>query len=119
MGRSTTAATDSPRALSAAKRSSLPASYLDVMQQIDRAGWDKMQWAHGFSLLHWAAQNGDAELCRRFLAQRGDPNHRDDSGRSAIDYAQAGGHVAAIAELETAKAASVDNAAPALPQLRA
>merc|ERR1712129_17217 len=106
IGRSVSANLDSPRALSAEKRASLPASYLDVMQQIDRVGWDKMQWAHGFTLLHWAARSGDVELCRRFLAQRGDPNHCDDAGRSAIDYAQTGGHAAVIAELRTAAAAS-------------
>merc|ERR1719219_1219971 len=105
----------SPRPISPEKRSSLPAAYLDVMQQIDRSGWDKMQWANGFTLLHWAARSGDLELCRRFLSQRADPNHRDDAGRSAVDYAQAGGHTAAIAELRAAAAASTDNAAPALP----
>ena len=28
-----------------------------VMQQIDLIGWEKMRWARGFTLLHWAAKH--------------------------------------------------------------
>merc|ERR1711862_712359 len=59
-----------------------------------------MQWNHGFTLLHWAAKNNSAELCARFLARGANAIHRDDSGRSALDYAQEHGSAAALAQLE-------------------
>merc|ERR1711862_720984 len=46
-----------------------------------------MQWAHGFTLLHWAAKNDMPILCSRFLFQGANPYQRDDSGKNAFDYA--------------------------------
>jgi len=82
------------------KRTSLPPAYLGVMEQIDRLGWDKMHWARGFTLLHWAAQHDQPELCARFLAQRADPGKLDDTGSSALDYARGAGSAAAVRVLE-------------------
>lgn len=82
------------------KRSSLPPGYLEVMDKIDSVGWSGMQWEHGFTLLHYAAKNNNAELCARFLAQGGDPHHRDDNGKSALDYARESGATAAMSVLE-------------------
>ena len=59
-----------------------------------------MQWARGFTLLHWAAKHDAADLCARFLAQGADPYHKDDSGKSAFDYANDKRAVNAIAQLE-------------------
>ncbi|CAE7501080.1 invs [Symbiodinium sp. KB8] len=66
----------------------IPAAYVRVMQQIDLIGWDKMQWARGFTLLHWAAKHDRADLCELFLWHGADPEHRDASGHSALDYAR-------------------------------
>merc|ERR1712087_1027961 len=68
------------RAQSTLAKDTLPASYVAVMDKIDRVGWNNMQWAKGFTLLHWAAKKGNVELVRRFIGQRADPQHRDDTG---------------------------------------
>lgn len=73
----------------------IPEAYVKVMEQIEKIGWEKMQWARGFTLLHWAAKNDMPDLVARFMYQKGNPNHRDDNGRSAIDYAR--DHVARAA----------------------
>ncbi|CAJ1381404.1 unnamed protein product [Effrenium voratum] len=66
----------------------IPEAYIRVMKQIDQIGWEKMCWARGFTLLHWAAKHDRADLCELFLWHGAEVNHRDDSGRSAMDYAQ-------------------------------
>eukprot|EP00435_Cladocopium_sp_Y103_P032197 s3535_g8.t1 len=66
----------------------IPEAYLRVMQQIDQIGWDKMCWGRGFTLLHWAAKHDRADLCELFLWHGADPDHRDESNRSAFDYAR-------------------------------
>lgn len=70
------------------RRKHIPDAYVKVMEQIDRIGWDKMQWARGFTLLHWAAKHDAADLVARFMAQGADPHHKDDTGKDAFDYAR-------------------------------
>jgi len=77
----------------------IPEAYVKVMEQIENIGWEKMQWARGFTLLHWAAKNDMPELVARFMYQTGDPNHRDNSGRTAMDYARDHGAHGALAQL--------------------
>eukprot|EP00930_Biecheleria_cincta_P015565 TRINITY_DN12936_c0_g3_i1.p1 TRINITY_DN12936_c0_g3~~TRINITY_DN12936_c0_g3_i1.p1 ORF type:complete len:1310 (-),score=261.89 TRINITY_DN12936_c0_g3_i1:681-4541(-) len=66
----------------------LPDLYLPVLEEIDQKGWQNMSWAHGFTLLHWAAKNDALDLVERFLAQGADPLQADDAGRTALDYAR-------------------------------
>ncbi|CAE8596196.1 unnamed protein product [Polarella glacialis] len=66
----------------------VPEAYRRVIDQIDLIGWDRMHWARGFTLLHWSAKHDRPELCERFLDQHADPHHKDESGRSALDYAR-------------------------------
>eukprot|EP00929_Paragymnodinium_shiwhaense_P014272 TRINITY_DN12216_c0_g1_i7.p1 TRINITY_DN12216_c0_g1~~TRINITY_DN12216_c0_g1_i7.p1 ORF type:complete len:1796 (-),score=493.68 TRINITY_DN12216_c0_g1_i7:100-5487(-) len=77
----------------------IPDNYLKVMSEIDRIGWNKMQWARGFTLLHWAAKHDYADLCARFMAQGADPGHKDDTGKDALEYARERGSRAAEAQL--------------------
>lgn len=72
-----------------------------------------MQWARGFTLLHWAAKNNIPELCARFLYQGADPHQKDVTGRSALDYAreQDPPSLEALAQLERGKPAEL----PPLP----
>lgn len=98
-------ASSSPRSTfgseaSSGKDKKIPKAYVDVMEQIDRNGWEKMQWARGFTLLHWAAKHDWPELCARFMAQGGDPKHQDDTGRDAFDYAREKNALNALAQLE-------------------
>merc|ERR1712151_1259574 len=78
------------------KRSSLPPAYLSVMDKIDQVGWQQMRWEGGFTLLHYAAKNNNAELCTRFLAQNADPRHRDDKSKNALVYARESSGTAAL-----------------------
>jgi len=66
----------------------IPDTYLKVIEDIDTQGWQQMSWARGYTLLHWAAKNDMPDLCARFMWQKADPEHRDDGGRSALDYAR-------------------------------
>ena len=47
-----------------------------VMQQIDLVGWDKMQWARGFTLLHWAAKHAHQLRLGLSDGQRAVPDKR-------------------------------------------
>merc|ERR1712232_837431 len=84
----------------------IPAKYMPVVKKIAEDGWEKVKWANGFTLLHWAAKKGSADLCARFIAQRADPGHRDDTGRNALDYAKENDHLAVLAELDRSYAQS-------------
>jgi len=47
-----------------------------------------MLWARGFTLLHWAAKNDMPDLCAHFMFQKANPEHRDDAGKTALEYAR-------------------------------
>lgn len=79
----------------------IPEGYLKVISQIDNLGWDKMEWARGFTLLHWASKNDRADLCAHFLFRKADPEHRDHQGKNAIDYASQHGSRAALELLQS------------------
>lgn len=79
----------------------IPEPYIKVMEQIDQRGWSRMNWAKGFTLLHWAAKNNRPELCGRFLNQGADPREKDDAGKDALDYAKASNSIAALEVLES------------------
>jgi len=85
----------SPESYGAAEKP-VPEVYAKVMEQIDKIGWEKMQWARGFTLLHWAAKHDRPDLCDRFLRQGALPDQKDDSDRSAMDYARDSGSRAAL-----------------------
>lgn len=70
------------------QRKGIPVTYLKTIEAIDRKGWQKMNWARGFTLLHWAGKNGRADLCEFFLQKKADANLQDSTGKTALDYAQ-------------------------------
>lgn len=70
------------------QRRGIPVSYLKTIEAIDRRGWEKMHWARGFTLLHWAGKNGRTDLVEFFLHKQADPNSQDSTGKTALDYAQ-------------------------------
>ncbi|CAD7967847.1 unnamed protein product [Amoebophrya sp. A25] len=74
----------------------IAAPYLDAIAQVAKRGWNRMKWANGFTLLHWAARSGHVELCRYFLHKGADPNIRDDFTRSPVDYARRKNHMDAL-----------------------
>merc|ERR1719215_856443 len=57
----------------------IPADYVQVMEQVEQHGWDKMMWSRGYTLLHWASKNNMPELCTQFMWQGADPYHCDNT----------------------------------------
>merc|ERR1719198_110926 len=84
----------------ASNERTIPEAYAKVIEKIDKLGWDKMIWTGNFTLLHWAAKNDMADLCAHFMFQKADPEHRDDNGRTAFDYAREHDSVAALEQLQ-------------------
>ncbi|CAK0865854.1 unnamed protein product, partial [Prorocentrum cordatum] len=81
------------------READLPPALEQIVQRIDQYGWQNVGWAKGFTALHMAAKEDCAGLCARFLAQGADPWARDDSGRTAFDYAREFGSAGALAQL--------------------
>jgi len=78
---------------------SIPHAFQDIIAQVDELGWDNFNWEHGFTLLHWAGKFGHPNLVLRFIKRRANPNHRDDSGKTAIDYARENNHMDTLRNL--------------------
>jgi len=98
---------DGDSSLGGIEQRSIPQSYVKVMDQIYQFGWDKMQWARGFTLLHWAAKNDRPELCSLFLTQGADAMARDDDGWTPFDYAREHGAFGALTALNRGPGASL------------
>jgi len=82
------------------RKSTIPAAYLPVLEEIDQQGWNNMQWTRGFTLLHWAAQNDQPDLVEQLFAKAADPLQRDDDGRTALDFARESGSLAVVEALK-------------------
>jgi len=50
--------------------SDVPREYHEALRQVENRGWSAVGWQDGFTLLHWAAGKGRAELCRYLLELR-------------------------------------------------
>eukprot|EP00927_Polykrikos_kofoidii_P022322 TRINITY_DN20870_c0_g1_i1.p1 TRINITY_DN20870_c0_g1~~TRINITY_DN20870_c0_g1_i1.p1 ORF type:complete len:2012 (-),score=427.80 TRINITY_DN20870_c0_g1_i1:140-6175(-) len=97
-------------------RKQIPDAYIKVMEQIDRIGWDKMHWARGFTLLHWAAKHDVPDLVARFMAQGGDPHQKDEAGKDAFDYARERGSKSAEMQLRMPPPDTVPPLSSHIPQ---
>ena len=53
--------------------SGMPAPQQKALSQLERRGWGGMRWSDGYSLLHWAAKNGQADLCAYASAPQSTP----------------------------------------------
>lgn len=107
-------ATDDP--LSELGGADLPPGLEQVVQRIDRCGWQNIRWAKGFTALHMAAKEDCARLCARFLAQGANPWAQDDLGRTAFDYAREFGSAGALAQLEGQAGRGTASQSGALPE---
>lgn len=77
--------------------------YASAIRLVEEKGWDNMRWTNDFTLLHWAARNGNLEYAEYFLNKGARVNDRDARGKRAVDYAIDRGHthmVALLQELE-------------------
>lgn len=96
------------------KQSDIPPAFLQVMEDIDRVGWESVRWTRGFTLLHWAAKMDLPDLCNRFLLQGAERSAQDDCGKSPLDLAREAGSNAALAVLQhgpTGRASDLPSAA--------
>ncbi|CAJ1430312.1 unnamed protein product, partial [Effrenium voratum] len=82
------------------RKSVMPESYIPVLEEIDRRGWNNMQWTNGFTLLHWAAQNDQPDLVEQLFTKAADPLQKDDAGRTALDFARESGSLAVVEALK-------------------
>lgn len=64
------------------------AAYLPVFEQIETYGWHSLSWGNGYTVLHWAAESGFADICEYLIALGADVSHIDAFGRTALDCAQ-------------------------------
>jgi len=78
----------------------LPTAYAEVLELVERDGWDAVNWQKGFTILHWAAQHGKAELCTRLMSLRGSPYAAAESGKTPIDLAREAGHSMVVTILQ-------------------
>jgi len=69
----------------------LPPVYMSALASIERHGWNAVHPEDEppvWTVLHWAASEDRPDICRRLVAARADPRHRDEHGHSALDYAR-------------------------------
>eukprot|EP00811_Abedinium_folium_P036252 NODE_8979_length_1455_cov_3.017319.p1 GENE.NODE_8979_length_1455_cov_3.017319~~NODE_8979_length_1455_cov_3.017319.p1 ORF type:complete len:424 (-),score=112.67 NODE_8979_length_1455_cov_3.017319:39-1310(-) len=71
----------------------LAPNYRAVLERITEQGWASVpSWKDGFTMLHWAAREGHAELCEYLVHLQADANAQDISGRTPLDIALKAGH---------------------------
>lgn len=78
----------------------IPEKYIPVMEQVQKYGWETVDWVRGYTLLHWASKNDKAELCSYFLHLRADPLAVDAREKTCFDYAREFKSHAALAALQ-------------------
>jgi len=72
--------------------SSIPQAYLQLLEQIETTGWTSVTWKNGYTMLHWAASKGHADLCRYLMELDADPLMHDKQNRTPMDIANNAGH---------------------------
>merc|ERR1712032_835719 len=85
----------------------LPHVYEAAITLIINHGWEAL---HGganagpsWTALHWAALEGRADVCSLLLKHNADPNHKDEEGLTALDYALDNGQETAAIILSSAR----------------
>merc|ERR1712217_1024556 len=69
----------------------IPPVYVAAVAAVERYGWAAVHGGRSeWTALHWAAAEGQAEICARLLRCGADPKQPDNFGRSAFDYAREG-----------------------------
>ncbi|CAE8611081.1 unnamed protein product [Polarella glacialis] len=87
----------------------LPPRYRAVLEQVQSKGWASVAWRDGYTMLHWAASKGEADICTHLLSLGADPDARDKFGRTSLDCATDAHHTeAGIALREFSRLAPTD-----------
>jgi ankyrin repeat protein len=78
----------------------LPEGVQQTLRQIEHHGYGSVRFKGGFTLLHWAAANGNAELCDYLIHVRAFPDAQDSKGRTPISLARTENQFKALDVLE-------------------
>eukprot|EP00929_Paragymnodinium_shiwhaense_P105546 TRINITY_DN70601_c0_g1_i1.p1 TRINITY_DN70601_c0_g1~~TRINITY_DN70601_c0_g1_i1.p1 ORF type:complete len:1500 (-),score=382.22 TRINITY_DN70601_c0_g1_i1:366-4865(-) len=63
----------------------LPEKEAALLNRLEMYGWLSAKWVNGYTMLHWAAEKGHADLCEYLIQSLGaEPLARDDHGRSPL-----------------------------------
>lgn len=86
-------AATTPTPLLAQVLEGLPDHYKEQVQEVERIGWDAMDWSEseecaGVTLLHWAAKKDLVLLFQYLVSKRADPQQCDGNGRDARKFAE-------------------------------
>lgn len=94
----------------------LPRVYEAAVTLVLEHGWAALHGGRyagpAWTALHWAASEGRADVCNLLLRALADPGHRDETGKTPLDYALAAGHQVAAAALQVARGQSVARMGP-------
>ena len=71
----------------------VPEKVRDALDAIEKFGINAVKWADGFSVLHWAAENGRFDECKFLISKQADPLVKDRKGKTPIDLALRAGHL--------------------------
>jgi len=80
--------------------SAIPPQYMKLLQQIETTGWVSVSWKNGYTMLHWAASKGHADLCGYLVKLNADLELQDKNNRTPLDIARNAGHSNVVVELE-------------------
>ena len=69
----------------------IPPVYRRAIEKIAVSGFQGVRWAGGWSVLHWAAQEGRSDLVCWLMKKGADPLTKDQRGRSSVDVARDAG----------------------------
>jgi len=83
--------------------SGIPAQYLQLLSQIESTGWNSVNWKNGYTMLHWAASKGHADLCRYLVDLDANVNMQDKQMRTPLAIARNAGHGQVVSALEDLK----------------
>eukprot|EP00928_Gymnodinium_smaydae_P029427 TRINITY_DN22168_c0_g1_i2.p1 TRINITY_DN22168_c0_g1~~TRINITY_DN22168_c0_g1_i2.p1 ORF type:complete len:1171 (-),score=263.01 TRINITY_DN22168_c0_g1_i2:185-3697(-) len=72
----------------------------EALEKVNEEGWENMVWPRGFSPLHQAARDGNAELVASLLEKKANASDRDDIGLRPLDYAAQSGHTELVKQLQ-------------------
>lgn len=77
-----------------------PKALWSAVRLASEVGWSNVQWKNNFTGLHLAAHLGRDDVMPLLIAMRADPVACDWKGRTALEVARKGGHVACVEALE-------------------
>ena len=69
----------------------LPESHRRCIEVISKHGWGNMKWAGGWTIMHWAFQEGREDVVKYLKSIGVGTDMKDDKGKLPVDYCRDGG----------------------------